>query len=246
MKTAIIIPARLGSTRLPEKPLIEVKGKPIILWLLENIKDSKVDDIIVATDSKEIKGKVIENGFNSVLTSKTIKSGSDRVFQVAKEFNVDFIINVQGDEPLIKSNYINDFLNFINNFDIKIIKSSVFTIAKFKTSFEEYINPNNVKVVIDNKNRALYFSRARIPFYRENDFKGFYHHYGIYGYSLSLLEKFIKMESILEKYEKLEQLRFLENGYNIYVQKVNFDLIGIDTKEDVIKFEKYVSNQHYI
>lgn len=240
MKTAIIIPARIGSRRLPSKPLIEVMGKPIILWLLDNLDNARVDNIVVATDSILIKEKVEKYGYNAILTPENIKSGTDRVYYVAKNMKIDFVINIQGDEPLIKGDYINSFLEFINGYDEKIKINSAFTIAKYKSIYNEYLDPNNVKVVIDKNNKAIYFSRAQIPFYREGNFNGFYHHYGIYGYSMNLLQKFVNLKSELEKIEKLEQLRFIENGYNLYVQKVNFDLIGIDTEDDIKKFEEYM------
>ena len=241
----IIIPARKGSTRLKNKLLLNVKNKPIIRWTVENcLLVDGVRKVIVATDSEDIKS-VLEDisDIEVVMTPSDLKTGSDRVAYVAKDLEDEFIINVQGDEPLIPPQDIEKLIEELKNADVTTL---VYTI----TSEEDFLNPNVVKVVVDKDNYALYFSRSPIPFYRDIDFNRLkqeypylpLRHIGIYGYRKNVLLDFAyKLEHApIEDIEKLEQLRLLYNGYNIKVVMASKNTIGIDTKEDFEKFCKMV------
>ncbi len=241
----IIIPARKGSTRLKNKLLLNVKNKPIIRWTVENcMLVDGVNKVIVATDSEDIKS-VLEDisDIEVVMTPSDLKTGSDRVAYVAKDLEDEFIINVQGDEPLIPPQDIEKLIEELKNADVTTLVYPI-------TSEEDFLNPNVVKVVVDKDNYALYFSRSPIPFYRDIDFatlKQKYpdlplRHIGIYGYRKNVLLDFAyKLEHApIEDIEKLEQLRLLYNGYNIKVVMASKNTIGIDTKEDFEKFCKMV------
>jgi len=241
----IIIPARKGSTRLKNKLLLNVKNKPIIQWTVENcLLVDGIDDVIVATDSEEIKS-VLEKipDVKVVMTPSDLKTGSDRVAFVAKDINDDFIINVQGDEPLIPPKDIEKLVRELENADVT-------TLAYPLSSEEDFLNPNIVKVVLDKNDYALYFSRSPIPFYRDIDFKTLkqsytnlpLRHIGIYGYRKDVLMDFAyRLSSApIEEIEKLEQLRLLYNGYKIKIVYASRETIGIDTKEDFEKFCKLV------
>ncbi len=248
--TVIIIPARKGSTRLQNKLLLEVDGKPIIYWTAENcLKVKNAERVIVATDSEEIKDIFKDaKDIEVVLTPSDIKSGSDRIAYVAKDLEAEKIINVQGDEPLIDPEDIEKVISGLDEADV--------TTLGFPIKDEDhYINPNVVKVVTDKEGFALYFSRSPIPFYRDIDFstlKNLYpdlplKHIGVYGYKRNVLLKYAyELESSpLEEIEKLEQLRLLYNGYKIKVFKANKDTVGIDTKEDYEHFCNLVrQNEH--
>ncbi len=244
----IIIPARKGSTRLKDKLLLEVKGKPIIYWTAENCKKVKnVDKVIVATDSEEIKNIFKnEEKIEAVMTPSDLKSGSDRVAFVAREINEDKIINVQGDEPLLDPE---DIEKVVNGLDKAEVTSLYFPIK----DEDHYINPNIVKVVLDKDDFALYFSRSPIPFYRDISFEEMKNRYkntpskhiGVYGYKRDVLLDFAyNLEpSPIEEIEKLEQLRLLYNGYRIKLFQANKDTVGIDTKEDYQHFCKLVEGE---
>ncbi len=237
----IIIPARKGSTRLKNKLLLQVKGKPVIYWTAENASKVKnVEKVIVATDSQEI-ADIFKNEkkIEAVLTPTDLKSGSDRVAYVAKELKEEKIINVQGDEPLLDPE---DIEKVVEGLD----ETSVTTLCYPITDEEDYLNPNVVKVVLDKDSYALYFSRSPIPFYRDIDFSQMLNsfqnpvkkHIGVYGYRREVLLDFAYSlkPSPLEEIEKLEQLRLLYNGYKIKVFQAKKDTLGIDTKEDFEKF----------
>ncbi len=244
----IIIPARKGSTRLKDKLLLQVKGKPIIYWTAENcLKVRNVDKVIVATDSEEIKNIFKnENGIEAVMTPSDLKSGSDRVAFVAKELDEDKIINVQGDEPLLDPKDIEKVVDGLNEADV----TSLYFPIKDE---DHYINPNVVKVVLDKDDFALYFSRSPIPFYRDISFEEMKQNYknipskhiGVYGYRKDVLLKFAYHlnPSPIEEIEKLEQLRLLYNGYRIKLFQANKDTVGIDTKEDYQHFCKLVEGE---
>ncbi len=242
----VVIPAREGSTRLPSKLLIEVKGKPIIRWTVEScLKIKGIDKVVVATDSKKIEKKLKDlQNIEIFFTPSELKSGTDRVAYVIDRYlNDEIIINIQGDEPVLPVDDICKLADFLENKDINVI-----TIAHRLKKEKDYLNPNIVKVVLDENNYALYFSRSPIPYIRDksfrevkNEFK-FYKHIGIYGFKRDTLLKFsYEMEEApLEKLEKLEQLRLLYNGYKIKVIISNQDTIGIDTEEDLIAFKNYL------
>ncbi|HMA68697.1 MAG TPA: 3-deoxy-manno-octulosonate cytidylyltransferase [Candidatus Mcinerneyibacterium sp.] len=240
MKILAVIPARIGSTRLLEKPLKKINGKEMILWVYEGVKESnKIDEIIVATDSSKIKDVAEKNGYNAVLTSRDHKTGTDRICEVVNLSKVDYdiVINVQGDEPLIKGKDLDKLIKpMIENESIKVATP----IQEMSNDFD---NPNSVKVVKDKNDFALYFSRSEIPFERGKRDK-VYKHIGIYAFRKSFLLNFNKWEQTnLEKSEKLEQLRILENGYKIKVVVWDSYLHGVDTEKDLKIVEKYLKGE---
>jgi len=253
MKVVAIIPARISSTRLPEKPLTLIGNKPLIQWVYENVSKSRyITDTIVATDSEKIK-KVVEGfGGRAEITSPNHNSGTDRVAEVAKKIDAEIILNVQGDEPFITIDVIDVVLKLM-------LRDQTVVMASAKTNISdisEFFNPAVVKVICDKSDRAIYFSRAPIPYYRE-EFQEYrktgkidrkkaseicsktYKHIGIYCYQWDFLMKFTKMkQSFLEEVEKLEQLRALENGVIIKVPTVVYNGFGIDTPADLDKARK--------
>ena len=236
METAIIIPARYGSSRLEGKPLIEVEGKPIIQWVYEKAQQSKLADmIIVATDDERIYDAVKKFGGNVEMTSKEHKCGSDRIREVVDRHpEISFIVNLQGDEPMIKPEAIDEVIKNIKFDD----KADISTLIREINSEDEVNNPNLVKCVKDVNGYALYFSRSKIPYERNQGIAAFYGHLGIYGYKREALVKMTEMEQTpLERTESLEQLRALENGMKIKTSVVNFIPVGIDTAQDLETFK---------
>ncbi len=235
-KTVIIIPARYSSTRLCGKLLKEVNSKPIIQWVWEAAKQSKLaQEVIIATDSELILNKAKEFGANAEMTSSEHKSGSDRICEVAKRHNeYDYILNMQGDEPQITPQVIDLAIETLieSNCDIS-------TLVRQITDVEQIQDPNCVKCVFDNDFNALYFSRCPIPYERNKGEAKYYAHIGIYGYKRESLIKMTSLtQSDLEKAESLEQLRALKNGMKIKVALTNLNPIGIDTQQDLDKFIK--------
>lgn len=241
-KTAIIIPARYGSSRLEGKPLLEVLGKPVIQWVYEKAQQAKLADmIIVATDDERIFNAVKKFGGEVEMTSTDHKCGSDRIREVVERHpEISFIVNLQGDEPLIEPSSIDDVARNVQEDD----KADISTLIRELHSEEEINNPNLVKCVVDNTGFALYFSRSKIPFERNTHEGAFYGHLGIYGYKRDALLKMTSLKQTpLEKTESLEQLRALENGMKIKTSVVNFIPVGIDTKDDLEKFREIVSKK---
>lgn len=239
-KTAIIIPARYGSSRLEGKPLLEVMGKPVIQWVYEKAQQSKLADlIIVATDDKRIYDCVKSFGGEVEMTSVEHKCGSDRIMEVVSRHpEISYICNLQGDEPLIKPESIDAVIKNVKDDDM----ADISTLIRVLTDEEEINNPNLVKCVIDNNGFALYFSRSKIPFERNSNIATFYGHLGIYGYKRSALEAMTTLpQTPLERTESLEQLRALENGMRIKTSIVDFVPVGIDTREDLEKFKQIVA-----
>ncbi len=237
-KTAIIIPARYGSSRLEGKPLIEVSGKPIIQWVYEKAQQSKIADIIiVATDDQRIYDAVKSFGGNVEMTSSEHKCGSDRIKEVVMRHpEISYIVNLQGDEPLIKPESIDEVAK-----NVKEDKFADISTLIRKISSEEAENPNLVKCVVDNLGFAMYFSRSKIPFERNLGKSDFYGHLGIYGYKREALIKMTELpQSTYEMSESLEQLRALQNGMKIKTSLVDFIPVGIDTIEDLEKFKTIV------
>ncbi len=234
-KTAIIIPARFASTRLPGKPLLKVLNKPIIQWVWEKAKMAKLaDSVIIATDS-ELIYEVAKTFTDDVeMTSENHKSGSDRIAEVTNRHpEFDYIVNLQGDEPLIKPESIDEIIKALQ------AGADISTLIRVLKDEEDINNPNCVKCVVDNNNLALYFSRSKIPYERNSNQAEFYGHIGIYGYTRNALLKMTSTpQSMLEKAESLEQLRALQSGLKIKTIKVDFVPVGIDTEEDLKKFEK--------
>ena len=234
MKATAIIPARLASTRLERKALREIAGKPMVAWVYEAARASSLlDDVIVATDSEEILEFCSRRGFHARMTSKDHRSGTDRVREVACAIAADVYVNVQGDEPLARPEHIEALLGCFKDPSVQV--STVKTPAKP----EDVNNPNAVKVVTDLKGDALYFSRATIPFDRDASGPSYFKHLGFYAYKKAALDKFCSLpESSLERSERLEQLRFLDNGIAIRVAETPFDTIGVDTEEDRRRVEE--------
>ncbi len=241
-KTAIIIPARYGSSRLEGKPLLKVLGKSIIQWVYEKAQKSKLADlIIVATDDERIFNEVKSFGGSVEMTSTKHKCGSDRIMEVVSRHpEISFICNLQGDEPLIEPDSIDDVIRNVKEDD----NADISTLIRILTDEEEINNPNLVKCVTDKNGFALYFSRSKIPFERNLGFATFYGHLGIYGYKRKALEAMTTLaQTPLEQTESLEQLRALENGMKIKTSIVNFVPVGIDTKDDLEKFKQIVSER---
>ncbi|MBR6301283.1 3-deoxy-manno-octulosonate cytidylyltransferase [bacterium] len=240
-KTAIIIPARYGSTRLEGKPLMVVAGKPVIQWVYEKALQAKsADMVIVATDDKRIYDCVIGFGGVAEMTSADHKCGSDRIMEVASRHpEIAYICNLQGDEPLIEAESIDAVIKNVKEDD----RADISTLIRKITPVEAE-NPNLVKCVVDNDGFALYFSRSKIPYERNEGIATFYGHLGIYGYKRKALEAMTTLpQTPLEKTESLEQLRALENGMKIKTHVVDFVPVGIDTKDDLEKFRKIVEEK---
>ena len=255
-KVHLVIPARLGSTRLPRKPLAEIAGKPMIVWVAERASLVEADDLTIAVDDQEVLDVVRDHGFECLLTSKDHRSGSDRVLEVASKMgwrDDDVLVNVQGDEPLLPAHIVNQLIDFMIPEQGPVIEfATVSEPIRYQNEFE---NPNCVKLVTDRDGVALYFSRAPIPFPRDegvfdaasrgeerNLLKTDYpvkRHVGIYGFRIHALREFSALpESGLELLEKLEQLRWLEAGRKIHVIHSEAPLPGgVDTPEDLAAVE---------
>ena len=231
-----MIPARLDSTRLPGKLMMDLNGSPVILsTLLNTIKTNLFDEVYVVTDSKEIYNYLIKHHKNILFSKENHVSGSDRIAEFAKDMEVDIIVNVQGDEPLIDKKSLQ---KLVNTFKLdKDKKIDLVSLMKVISNMEEVENPNNVKVVTDSDDFAIYFSRSPIPFNSASNPKlNYFKHIGIYGFrKKSLVDFYNSKPTKLELIEKLEQLRYLESGKKIKMLISNFDGIGIDTMEDLIK-----------
>lgn len=240
-KTAIIIPARYGSSRLEGKPLLEVNNKPIIQWVYEKAKEvDGVDEVIVATDDERIFNAVEKFGGKVEMTSTEHKCGSDRIKEVADRHpEFEYIINLQGDEPMIKKENIEAVIDGVKNHH-----ADISTLIRPIEDKNEVDNPNLVKCVIDNNGFALYFSRSKIPFERKENPIPFFGHIGIYGYRRDALVKMTTSEQTsLEIAESLEQLRALQMGMKIKTAIVKEKPVGIDTIEDYEEFKRLVSNK---
>lgn len=236
IKIVAVIPARLNSQRLPKKMLLDINGKPLVYYTYINAIKGKFDYVVVAVDDNLLYQKLKELNCNVLMTSKKHKSGTDRIGEVAKKIQADYYINIQGDEPLINLKILNRMIGAIK----KDKSIEIITIGKKITETKEINDPNNVKIVCNKLNQALYFSRAVIPYNRNSIPKVAYiKHFGIYGYRADILKKIIKIKrTTLEQIEKLEQLRFLENGFKIQVIFSQYNSIGVDTKDDFEKVKK--------
>ena len=232
MNIVAIIPARYAATRFPGK-LMQVLGKkPIIRHVYDNtVATGLFKDVLIVTDSDIIYKEIKENGGEAIMSKKKHESGSDRIAEAVAEMNVDIIVNVQGDEPFIKKEPLEKLVRLFNEPDVQVAS------LMRKISKEEAGNPNNVKVVTDRSGYALYFSRSIIPYQRdERANTGYFLHVGVYAYKKDVLMNFTKWpQSSLEKIEKLEQLRYLENGIKIKMAETDYNNIAIDTPEDLEK-----------
>jgi 3-deoxy-manno-octulosonate cytidylyltransferase (CMP-KDO synthetase) len=235
MRAIAVIPARLASTRLPRKPLREIAGIPMLGWVYAAAKASDLlAEAIVATDSPEIMDVCAKNGWTARMTSPAHRSGTDRVHEIASSVAADVYVNIQGDEPLTRPEHIAALLGVMSLPGVEV--------GTLKTPCrpEDVNNPNVVKVVTAADGRALYFSRAPIPYDRDQSGKaGHFKHLGFYAYTRAALDRFCSLpESPLEHIERLEQLRFLDNGIPVYVAETPFDTVGVDTEEDLARVEK--------
>ena len=235
-----VIPARYASVRFEGKVLADLLGKPLIQHVWENAKKAKtLDDLVVACDDERILKTVIKFGGKAVLTAKAHTSGTDRIAEVITDKDVKVILNIQGDEPLIHPSMIDDVAYSLLNAP----EQGVATIVKRIEDEKEIFDANVVKVVFDKKGQALYFSRCSIPFVREEEpgMRVHYKHIGLYGYTKDFLFTFKNLPpSKLEKLEKLEQLRILENGYPIRVIETKYETIGVDTREDLERVSQWL------
>jgi 3-deoxy-manno-octulosonate cytidylyltransferase (CMP-KDO synthetase) len=239
MNAVAVIPARIASTRLPRKPLREILGKPMIQRVYEAARACRgLSDVIVATDSDEIFALCKKNGWTARMTSPDCRSGTDRVREVAQHVSADIYVNVQGDEPLARPEHLDALLSVMRP---GVQVGTVYT----PCPAEDVENPNAVKIVTALDGRALYFSRATIPFDRDRrgDLR-YFKHLGFYAYTPHVLEQFcLWPESELERTERLEQLRFLDHGVDIYAAQTAFDTVGVDTEDDLRRVEQILRSQ---
>lgn len=248
MKAVAVIPARYASTRFEGKPLADILGKPMIQRVYEGVCQSKlIEDVVVATDDERILEAVQQFGGKGIMTSADHLTGSDRVAEVAQKLKSEIIVNVQGDEPLIRGRIIDKAIRPLLS-DENLPMSTL--MAKIE-EVKDWLNPNVVKVAVDQKGFALYFSRSPIPFPRDLNIerllsarsggkrivlKNVFKHIGVYVYRRKFLLRLTKMKPTpLEELEKLEQLRVLENGYRIKITAVNYEPFSVDTPEDLQK-----------
>lgn len=240
-----VIPARFGSTRFPGKPLVNLKGRPLIQWTIEGAKKAKLlNDLIVATDDERIKAAAEAVGVKVVMTSSDLPTGSDRIHAAIKGLACDVVVNIQGDEPLITGTLIDRLAQvFIDEPSMDMA-----TMAHPITE-EELQSPNAVKVVMNCKDEALYFSRYPIPYSRSSAFEmgtyeGCHKHIGMYAYTKNFLKQFCEAPpALIEKAESLEQLRALYLGAKIKVIRVKEASLGVDTPEDLVRLEKLLSQE---
>jgi 3-deoxy-manno-octulosonate cytidylyltransferase (CMP-KDO synthetase) len=246
MKTLGVIPARIGSTRLPRKPILDICGKSLIQRVYQSSLTSMLlSDLIVATDSDEIYSHVKSFGGNAILTSDSHQSGTSRVLEVAEKFpDFDCYLNIQGDSIGIKSEHID---SLIIKLDIlpKDVPAVTTPIVRFK-NYDDVKNKNHVKVVLDKNNKGLYFSRSEIPFLREESIDSFilnygWKHIGLYGFNQLAVRRIKELKmSFLEKCEMLEQLTWLHDGIEISCIEVGGDIFSVDTAEDIQHVRKLI------
>ena len=251
-KVLIVIPARMASTRLPGKVLVDLNGKPMVQWVWEQARLAKLaNEVIIATDDEQVFERAEAFGAKVMMTSPFHKSGTERVAEVANRLNFDLVINLQGDEPLFSPVAIDQLIE-------TMLGSESIQMASLRVEIQEladYLNPNVVKVIVDNQDNAIYFSRHPIPYFRGMDelFEswkktGFrpselvpppYKHLGIYGFRFDFLNALVHLPvTELEQAEKLEQLRALVWGFKIKVPETAYDSVSIDTPEDLEKVRK--------
>jgi len=235
----IIIPARIGSSRFINKVLVDIGGMPMVIRTAKAVES--IDRVVIATDSQEVMDIALKYKIEAIMTSSNHQSGTDRIYEAVQKLNLnseEIVINVQADEPFIETDVVKAVYNITKN---NLSNDDIMMNSCYKTvSNPEADDPNIVKVVTDKNEFALYFSRAKIPYPRDHQFKDYKGHLGIYGFSVKSLQKFCNLESSsFENIEKLEQLRALDNGYKIAMVKVKTDSFGIDTVEDLQKALDY-------
>lgn len=242
-----VIPARFASTRFPAKPLVDIGGQTMIERVYRQAKKStRLSNVVVATDNAKILNHVVAFGGQAVMTAESHPSGTDRAFEALTQQSeqYDYVINIQGDEPFIAPEQIDLLASLLDS------KTELATLVKKIDTAEQLFNPNVVKVVINHLQEGIYFSRSPIPHLRgkqETEWltnHTFYKHIGMYAYRADILEKITKLpQSSLEKAESLEQLRWIENGFNIKVAATNLETIGIDTPEDLEKAIHFLNSK---
>jgi len=250
VRTLGVIPARYGAQRFPGKPLAMIAGKTLVQRVYEQAaKAARLDKVIVATENTRILEAVEAFDGNALLTSPDCATGTDRIAEVARAYDCELVVNIQGDEPLMRPEMIDQLVEALQS-DPQCVMG---TLARKLESATNLDNPNVVKVAIGQNGNALYFSRSRIPFVRDAKTPNasewltrakFYKHLGIYAFRREFLLKFVQLpQSELEKTEKLEQLRALENGYSIKVLITPYDSIGVDRPEDIELVEEILKSQ---
>lgn len=247
MKISIIIPSRLASTRLPQKPLADILGQSLIERVYIQASQVQETEVIVATDSNVIYDHVLAFGGKVMMTSDTHQSGTDRVAEVVAKLDSDIIINLQGDEPLIDPRQIEELIELMKKDDVQIG-----TQCTQVYSMDMLFDYNIVKVVRDHQNRALYFSRQAIPAIRDQKYEfwmqmtSYYRHIGMYGFKRKTLLDIQQLsQSDYEIAESLEQLRWLQNGYTIHCIETNYSSIGVDTPEDLERVRDIVLREMF-
>ncbi len=238
VRIAAVIPARLASTRMTRKVLRSIAGRPMVEWVWRAARASGLmDPVVVATDANEVAEACKARAIPVIMTSPTCSSGSDRVREAARQIDADIYVNIQGDEPTLTADFFPPLLGLFDRPEVEVATLAV------RCPPHEFHNPNAVKVVTALDGRALYFSRSTIPFDRDDSgFMGYRKHLGIYAYRKHALARFGALAPTpLEKLERLEQLRLLENGIAIYVADAPRDTIGVDTEEDLARAEAILS-----
>jgi 3-deoxy-manno-octulosonate cytidylyltransferase (CMP-KDO synthetase) len=229
-----VIPARLASTRLPRKVLRELNGESLLGWVYRAaLACPALDEILIAADSAEVQALCIDRDWPCLLTSPRLASGTDRIYAISRTVPADIYVNIQGDEPLLRPEHITALLAPFSLPGVDV------TTLKVRCAAENVSNPNAVKVVTAGDGRALYFSRATIPYDRDGEGTALYwKHLGLYAYRRAALERFAALQpGHLEQVERLEQLRLLENGLALYVAETPYDTVGVDTEEDLRRVE---------
>jgi len=238
MNVLAVIPARYSSSRFPGKVLAPIKGKPMLQWVWERAKEASIGEVVIATDDGRIEEVARGFGAQVVMTSPRCQSGTDRVAEVARGKDALLVVNIQGDEPLIPAQAIKDVISPLSA-DPKLPMS---TLASPIEADAELDNPNVVKVIVDREGFALYFSRLPIPYSRDGTSSSrfpYLRHIGIYGYRREFLLRFSTLKpSPLERAERLEQLRALENGYRIKVVRGSYATINVDHPQDLRRVEE--------
>lgn len=241
MKNIIaVIPARYQSSRFPGKPLAVIHGKPMIQWVYEKVCSvGEIKEVFVATDDQRI-FDAVKSFKGQVIMTGECSCGSDRVYQASKDLDCDIVLNIQGDEPLIKIEMIQQLISAFDDANVEMA-----TLKKQICDENSINNPNIAKILTDVNDNAIYFSRCSIPFNRDkNEGVKYYKHIGVYGYTKDFLSKFVLLpQSSLEIAEQLEQLRAIENGYKIKVIETEYDSIGVDLPEHIQTVERLMGEK---
>ncbi|MDR2201047.1 MAG: 3-deoxy-manno-octulosonate cytidylyltransferase [Puniceicoccales bacterium] len=248
MKSSLVVPARLASSRFPKKILKELGGIPLLRRVLERVaKVPNVAEVVALVDEESVLERVNSWGFDAILTSRDCNSGTERILSVKDKLLGDFIINVQGDEPFISLKLLEKMVNAAARDEVSLSEALLTAIYPIKSA-ESLWDPNRVKVVMDRNDRAIYFSRHPIPFLRNisrkeewPNFHQFWGHIGIYGYRKETLQLYSTLaDRFLENAESLEQLRFIENGIPVHLIRDEEPVISIDTAEDLLRAETFL------